>query len=75
MKVATETTPACFKDQYPNTQVIIDCTELFKQVPSSFGDQSHTYSLYKSNNIAKGLIGIAPNGFAAFISDSYVVHI
>ena len=71
VEVMTETMPACFKDQYPNTRVIIDCTELFMQVPSSFRAQSHTYSLYKSHNIAIGLIGIAPNGFVSFISNLY----
>ena len=75
VEVVTETMPACFKDQYPNTRVIIDCTELFIQVPSSFCAQSHMYSLYKSHNIAKGLIGIAPNGFVSFISNLYGGHI
>ena len=67
--------PACFKEHYPNTRVILDCTELFIQMPSSFRAQSQTYSTYKSHNTAKGLIGIAPNGFISFISDIYGGHV
>ena len=51
--------PACFKANYPATRIIIDCTELFIEMPSSFRAQSQTYSSYKSHNTAKGLAGIA----------------
>ena len=54
--------PACFKGNYPATPIIIDCTELFIEMPSSFRAQSQTYSSYKSHNTAKGLVGIAPSG-------------
>ena len=74
-KVVKDTMPVCFKDQYPDTRVILDCTELFIEMPSSFRAQSQTYSCYKSHNTAKGLIGIAPNGFVSFISDLYGGHI
>ena len=67
--------PACFKDHYPDTSVILDCTAIFIQMPSSFRAQSQTYSSYKSHNTAKGLIGIAPNGFVSLISNLYGVHI
>ena len=36
--------PACFKANYPTTPIIIDCTELFIEMPSSFCAQSQTYS-------------------------------
>ena len=52
--------PQCFKDTYPDTRCIIDCTELFVQVPSSFATQSALYSTYKHHVTYKGLIGIAP---------------
>ncbi len=74
-KVIKDTMPKCFKDQYPDTRVILDCTEIFIEIPSSFRAQSQTYSTFKSHNTAKGLIGIAPNGFVTFISDLYGGHI
>ena len=67
--------PACFKTHYPKTRVIIDCTEIFVQMPSSFRAQSQTYSQYKSHNTAKGLVGISPNGLVTFISHLYGGHI
>ena len=64
--------PACFKANYPGTPIIIDCTELFIEMPSSFRAQSQTYSSYKSHNEAlsrkqysfmgQSLVGIAPSG-------------
>lgn len=61
--------PDCFRQDYPTTRVILDCTEIFIETPSDFRTQSDTYSAYKSHNTAKGLIGITPNGFVAFVSD------
>ena len=60
------TLPKAFRDSYPNTRVIIDCTELFF-LPTSFRSQSATYSSYT----AKGLIGIFPAGYPSFISELY----
>ena len=63
--------PACFKISYPQTHVIIDCTELFIERPSSCRNQSITYSSYKNHNTAKGLIGISPSGYPSFVSSLY----
>ena len=52
--------------------MILDCTEIFIQMLSSFRAQSQTYSSYKSHNTANDLIGIAPNGFVS-ISNLYGV--
>ena len=63
--------PSCFKQVYPKTGVIIDCTEFFIEMPSSCRSQSITFSSYKNHNTAKsakGLIGISPNGYASFVS-------
>ena len=35
-KVVKDTMPVCFKDQYRDTRVILDCAELFIEMPSSF---------------------------------------
>ena len=70
-----DTMPACFKAHYPQTRVVIDCTEIFIQMPSSFRAQSQTYSQYKSHNTAKGLVGISPNGMVTFVSHLYGGHV
>ena len=63
--------PSQFKKKYPTTRVIIDCTELFTEVPSSLNVQSATYSSYKHHNTFKALVGISPSGTITFISDLY----
>ncbi|XP_057291809.1 uncharacterized protein LOC130614396 [Hydractinia symbiolongicarpus] len=70
-KTVAETMPKCFKDLYPTTRVIIDCTEIFTEMPSSYRSQSATFSSYKHHNTAKGLVGIAPSGAVTFVSDLY----
>ena len=63
--------PDSFKETYPSTRCIIDCTEIFAQVPSSLGIQSAMYSSYKHHVTYKGLIGMAPSGAVTFISALY----
>jgi len=63
-----ETMPRCFRETYPKTRVVIDCTEFFIEKASS---QSVTFSNYKHHNTAKGLIGISPAGTITFVSDLY----
>ena len=66
-----ELMPDSFKELYPLTRVIIDCTEISVQTPSSLLLQSQLYSSYKSNTTLKGLIGIAPHGAITFVSSLY----
>jgi hypothetical protein len=61
--------PLAFKLKYPNTRVIIDCTEIFVQRPKNPSAQSKTWSSYKTHNTYKALVGITPNGSFSFISD------
>ena len=63
--------PLSFKDKFPKTRVIIDCTEIKCQTPSSLVLHSETYSSYKSHTTFKGLVGIAPSGHVTFISQLY----
>lgn len=63
--------PDCFKTLYPRTRVVIDCTELKTQQPSSLVLSSQSYSSYKSTNTFKCLLGIAPHGAVTFISPLY----
>lgn len=68
-KLVRDNLPDCFKEKYANTRIIIDCTEIFIQRPSSATAQQLTYSTYKSHNTAKALIGITPNCFISFLPD------
>lgn len=63
--------PGEFKKHYPNTRVILDCTEIFAETPSSLLLQSQLYSSYESNTTLKGLIGISPHGAITFVSSLY----
>ncbi|CAM4727416.1 unnamed protein product [Leuciscus chuanchicus] len=62
--------PNEFQD-YPDTQVVMDCTELRCQTPSSLLLQSEVFSNYKSYCTLKGLIGMAPHGVVTFVSSLY----
>ena len=53
---------------YPSTRIIIDCTEIFTEVPSSIKAQSQTWSEYKHHNTWKALVGISPTGAITFVS-------
>ena len=59
--------PDCFK-KFPNTRIILDCTEFFIEIPSSLVNQTLTYSSYKSHNTFKLLVGISPTGVVTFLS-------
>ena len=73
-RTVEETMPKVFRQKYPLTMVVLDCTELLIEKPSCFHAQSETYSSYKSHNTAKGLVAIAPNGALTFVSDLYGGH-
>ena len=59
--------PTQFKD-FPNTRIILDCTEIYTEVPSSMISQSQTWSEYKHHNTWKVLVGISPAGCITFVS-------
>lgn len=63
--------PAVFKATSFQPHVILDCTEIKVQVPSSLQLQSQMYSQYKSSTTLKGLIGITPHGAVCFVSTLY----
>lgn len=54
---------------YPTTRIIIDCTEVFVEIPSSILAQSQTWSNYKHHNTYKVLVGVSPTGSVTFVSD------
>lgn len=65
--------PDCFK-KFPNTRIILDCTEFFIEIPSSLVNQTLTYSSYKSHNTFKLLVGISPTGVVTFLSKLWGVN-
>ena len=64
------TMPSVFS-KYSDTQVLIDCTEMRCQMPSSLLLQSEMFSQYKSHTTLKGMIGVSPHGAVTFISSLY----
>ena len=55
--------------KYPKTRVIIDCTEIFIQCPSSLQSQLLTFSSCKHHNTFKVLVGISSGGVVTFVSE------
>jgi hypothetical protein len=63
--------PETFKKLFPKTRVVIDCTEIAVQSPSSLVLRSELYSSYKGRTTRKCLIGVTPAGAVSFISSLY----
>ena len=70
-EVVDKEMPQCFKANYPKTRVILDCTEINVQTPSSKVLNSETYSHYKGHTTFKSLVGISPFGAITFVSSLY----
>lgn len=62
--------PSCFST-FTNCRIVLDCTEVKCDRPTSMDKQRLTYSSYKHQNTFKGLIGVAPNGVVTFVSELY----
>ncbi|XP_021373733.1 uncharacterized protein LOC110463446 [Mizuhopecten yessoensis] len=69
--IIKRTMPSCFKEKYPSTRVILDCTEIYIQRSCSLVNQSLTFSNYKHHNTLKFLVGISPSGVITFISEAW----
>ena len=70
-EVIDKTMPEDFKKKYSSTRVIIDCTEVRCQMPSSLHLNGELFSNYKHHTTLKGVIGISPGGAITFISQLY----
>uniref|UniRef100_A0AAY5KP50 DDE Tnp4 domain-containing protein n=1 Tax=Esox lucius TaxID=8010 RepID=A0AAY5KP50_ESOLU len=70
-ETVNELMPPCFQSTFPLTRVILDCTEIHVQRPSSKVLNSEIYSHYKGDTTFKGLVGISPSGLVTFVSDLY----
>ena len=63
--------PEAFKAKYKSTRVIIGCTEVRCQMPSSLQLNGELFSSYKNHATLKGLVGISPRGAITFVSQLY----
>ncbi|XP_074104595.1 uncharacterized protein LOC141531025 [Cotesia typhae] len=63
--------PESFKRHYPDTRVIIDCTEVNTEIPPEVNQRVLMYSEYKHHHTVKFMVGCAPSGFISFISKCY----
>ena len=70
-KVVDESMPEAFKEKYTSTRLIIDCTEVRCQMPSSLLLNSELFSSYKNHTTLKALVGISPKGSMTFIGQLY----
>lgn len=64
--------PEAFKAKYKSTRVIIDCTEVKCQMPSSLHLNGELFSSYKHHTTLKALVGISP-GAPLPLSASYTL--
>lgn len=67
LSVLQQRVPKCFGN-FSDTRVVLDCTELFVQTPSSLENKTTTYSHYKSHNTYKALVGISMTGVVVHVS-------
>lgn len=56
---------------FPNTRIIIDCTEIQVVIPTRLDDQKAVFSQYKQRHTYKVLLGISPNATITFVSDLF----
>lgn len=57
--------------KFPNTRIILDCTEIPIQKPLALKAQRETWSSYKHRNTYKALVGITPDGTVSYVSSLY----
>ena len=58
--------PKSFK-KFPSVRIIIDCTEIYIEKPTTPSAQRATWSNYKQHNTIKALVGISPDGMFTFV--------
>jgi hypothetical protein len=61
-EIIEHTMPSHFQQQFPNTRVIFDATEVPVKKPKDVSSQTSIWSNYKRKNTLKTMIGCSPNG-------------
>ncbi|XP_053390346.1 uncharacterized protein LOC128553244 [Mercenaria mercenaria] len=67
-RVIQEKMPKKFREEFPDTMIILDGTEIKLQPLSALRTQSQCYSDYKSSTTLKGLVDVDPRGSFTIIS-------
>ncbi|XP_039312190.1 uncharacterized protein LOC120359286 [Solenopsis invicta] len=62
--------PKCFEN-FKQTLIVLDCTEISVEKPTSLKCWLKLYSHYKGCETVKLLIGVAPSGLITFLSEAY----
>ncbi|XP_065114097.1 uncharacterized protein [Paramisgurnus dabryanus] len=65
------TMPQYFKEQFPNTTCVIDCSETPLQKPFNLDARDESYIHYYGQSTIKYLVCVAPCGLIMFISPAY----
>lgn len=60
----------CFND-FSNVKIVIDCTELFSETPSSLNAHKQFHSNYKHHSTVKFLVGMNCGGAITYISSMF----
>lgn len=60
----------CFQ-KFPDVVIVLDCTELFAETPSSLKAHKQLFSNYKHHSTVKFLVGISPFGAITYISSMF----
>ena len=60
------------KKKWKDVVAIIDCSEVFKEIPKNLTVRVQTWSNYKHDNTAKYLTGITPSGTVGRVSDKRI---
>ena len=68
--ITLETKAHCF-DRFPMTRIVLDCTELFAQTPSTLDSHKQLHSNYKHHSTVKFLVGMSPSGTITYISSMW----
>lgn len=64
--------PQCFQFSFgTTTTVIIDCFEIFIEIPTNLFAKAQTFSYYKHHNTIKVLIGITPQGSISVVFEAW----
>lgn len=60
----------CFQE-FPDVVIVLDCTELFTETPSSLKASKQLFSNYKHHSTVKFLVGISPCGAITYVSSMF----